>query len=61
MGCMTNSGAASTVGSAIKFITPERNAPADTTIEATECKGLVGLFRSIEVRDGSDVESFNST
>ena len=34
---MTNIGAVSTVSSAKKLITPERNALADTTIEATEC------------------------
>jgi hypothetical protein len=34
---MTNISAASTVSSAKKLITPERNALADTTIEATEC------------------------
>jgi hypothetical protein len=36
MGCMTNIGTASTVSNAKKLITPERNALADTTIEATE-------------------------
>jgi hypothetical protein len=37
MGCMTNIGAASTVSNAKKFITPEKNALADTTVKATEC------------------------
>ena len=37
IGCMINIGTASTVSSAKKLITSERNAPADTTIEATEC------------------------
>jgi hypothetical protein len=59
---MINIDAASTISSAKKLITPERNALSDTTIETTEClKGLVGLFRSIATRDGSDVESFDST
>jgi len=34
---MINIDAASIVSSAEKLITPERNAPADTTIEAIEC------------------------
>ena len=40
MDCMTNIGVASAVGSARKLITPEGNAPADITIEATECLKL---------------------
>jgi hypothetical protein len=37
IGCMINIGTASTVSSAKKLITPGRNVPADTTIEAIEC------------------------